>query len=97
MLDAEQCGRYARKFLMRSRQMTNPETRAAMIEIAMYWTQLAAKAADRSPSADQEQYVHEANSSSPSPKQELSQQAQLSSLVNNQSIHRSPQLETKSK
>jgi hypothetical protein len=49
MLDAEQCGRYARKFLMRSRQMINPETRAAMIEIAVYWTQLAAKAADRPP------------------------------------------------
>jgi hypothetical protein len=97
MLDAEQCGRYARKFLMRSRQMTNPETRAAMIGIAVYWTQLAAKAADRSPSVDQEQYADGANSSSPSPKQELSQQAQLSSFVNNQSIHRPPQLETKSK
>jgi hypothetical protein len=51
MLDAEQCGRYARKFLMRSRQMANPETKAAMIQIAVYWTQLAAKAADRSPDA----------------------------------------------
>jgi hypothetical protein len=49
MLDAEQCGQYARKFLMRSRQMIDPETRAAMIEIAVYWTQLAAKAADRPP------------------------------------------------
>jgi hypothetical protein len=82
MLDAEQCGRYARKFLMRSRQMTNPETRAAMIEIAVYWAQLAAKAADRSPSADQEQCVHEANGSSPLPKQEL--------FVNNHSIRRPP-------
>jgi hypothetical protein len=82
---------------MRSRQMTNPETRAALIEIAVYWTQLAAKAADRSPSADQEQYAHRANSCSPSPKHELSQQAQLSSFVNNQSNHRPAQLETKSK
>jgi hypothetical protein len=96
MLNAEQCGQYARKFLTRSRQMTDPETKAAMIEIAMYWTQLAAKS-DRSPSADQEQYGHGANSSSPLPKQELSQEAQLNSFVNNQSIHSPPQLETKSK
>jgi hypothetical protein len=95
MLDAEQCGRYARKFLMRSRRMTNPETRAAMIQIAVYWTQLAAKAADRSPSSDREQYVHEANSSSPLPKQELAQQPQLSSFVNNHSSRRPP-VETKS-
>jgi len=48
MLDEEQCLQYARKFLMRSRQTNNLETKAAMIEIALYWTQLAAKAAERS-------------------------------------------------
>jgi hypothetical protein len=64
MLDAEQCRRYARKFLMRSRQTTNPETKAAMIEIAVYWTQLAAKAANRSSNAQRGRYREGANNPS---------------------------------
>ena len=42
MLDAELCRQYARNFLMRSRQLKDAQTKAAMIEIAVYWTQLAA-------------------------------------------------------
>ena len=57
MLDAEQCCRYARQFLMRSRQLNDPHTKAAMIEIAVYWTQLAAQAEHRQCVTQQHQYT----------------------------------------
>jgi hypothetical protein len=46
---------------MRSRQTNSAETKAAMIEIALYWTQLAAKAAERSPDAQHGDYAQETN------------------------------------
>jgi hypothetical protein len=49
MLDAELCRRYARNFLMRSRQLKDAQTKAAMIEIAVYWTQLAIPLAEAEP------------------------------------------------
>jgi len=69
MLDEEQCRHYARKFLMRSRQTNNPDTKAAMIEIALYWTRLAARAAETSPGAQQEQHAGVPNSPSLVPEQ----------------------------
>jgi hypothetical protein len=44
MLDVEDFRQYARNFLLRSRQLKDPQTKAAMIRIAMYWTELAAQA-----------------------------------------------------
>jgi hypothetical protein len=64
MPDAEQCRRYARQFLMRSRQENDPEAKAALIEIALYWTRLAAQAADTSRDIQEEQ--HAQNTTSPS-------------------------------
>jgi hypothetical protein len=71
MLDEEQCRQYARKFLMRSRQTNNLETKAAMIEIALYWTQLAAKAAERSLGAPHEQHACMPNSPSLVPEESV--------------------------
>ena len=67
MLDAERCCRYARRFLMRSRELNDPHTKAAMIEIAVYWTQLAAHAENRQCVAQQHQYTKKANSPSLAP------------------------------
>lgn len=64
MLDQQQCRWYARKFLIRSRQTDNTETKAAMIRIALYWTQLAAQAAERSPDAQHGEYEQEAKNPS---------------------------------
>jgi hypothetical protein len=54
MLDEEECRRYARKFLMRSCQMNNPDTKAAMVEIALFWAHMAAQAAGKKTSAAQQ-------------------------------------------
>ena len=67
MLDAERCCRYARQFLMRSRELNDRHTKAAMIEIAVYWTQLAAQAENRQCVAQQHQYTRMANSPSLAP------------------------------
>jgi hypothetical protein len=53
MLDVEDFRQYARNFLLRSRQLKDPQTKAAMITIAMYWTQLAAQAENCQPVARQ--------------------------------------------
>jgi hypothetical protein len=53
MLDAEDFRQYARNFLLRSGQLKDPQTKAAMIKIAMYWTQLAAQAENSQPVAQQ--------------------------------------------
>ena len=67
MLDAERCCRYARQFLMRSRELNDPHTKAAMIEIAVFWTRLAAQAENRQCVAQQHQYTRMANSPSLAP------------------------------
>jgi hypothetical protein len=61
MLDEEQCRLYARKFLMRSRQTNSAETKAAMIEIALYWSKLAAKAAESSTNPQHGDYTRQSN------------------------------------
>ena len=51
MADAADFSQYARNFLLRSRQLKDPQTKAAMIRIAMYWTELAAQAENSKPVA----------------------------------------------
>jgi hypothetical protein len=48
-MDAVDFSQYARNFLLRSRQMKDPQTKAAMIRIAIYWTELAAQAESSQP------------------------------------------------
>jgi hypothetical protein len=67
MLDAERCRRYARQFLTRSRQLKDPHTKAAMIEIAVCWTQLAAQVENRRCVPQQQQYTRETSCPSLAP------------------------------
>jgi hypothetical protein len=52
---------------MRSRELNDRHTKAAMIEIAVYWTQLAAQAENRQCVAQHHQQTGKANSASLAP------------------------------
>jgi hypothetical protein len=54
-MDAEQYRRYARRYLARARQMTSPENRAIMIDLAMRWMRLAERAVATRPVQQQQQ------------------------------------------
>jgi hypothetical protein len=54
-MDAEQYRRHARRYLARARQMTSPENRAIMIDLAMRWMRLAERAMATGPVQQQQQ------------------------------------------
>jgi hypothetical protein len=54
-MDAEQYRRHARRYLARARQMTSPENRAIMIDLAMRWMRLAERAMATRPVQQQQQ------------------------------------------
>lgn len=56
-MDPEQYRRNARRYLARARQMTCPENRAIMIDLASRWMRLAERAVATRPVQQQQQQV----------------------------------------
>ena len=54
-MDAEQYRRHARRYLARARQMTSPENRAILIDLAVRWMRLAERAVATRPVQQQQQ------------------------------------------
>jgi hypothetical protein len=54
-MDPEQYRRNARRYLVRARQMTSPENRAIMIDLAARWMRLAERAMATRPVQQQQQ------------------------------------------
>ena len=56
-MNAEDYRRYARRFLVRARQMSNPGTRTLMIDIALIWMRMAEISERHKPVVQQQQQV----------------------------------------
>jgi hypothetical protein len=54
-MDAEEYRRNARRYLVRARQMTSPENRAIMIDLAARWMRLAERSEATRPVQQQQQ------------------------------------------